>query len=74
MTNFLASIALTALVLLTASATRAYAQCAAPKNVSGLWKANDGGTYYLHAIGNTLWWVGLSGDDGRSWTLLSSAI
>ncbi len=69
MKNFIpASIALAGLALFAALPTSLHAQCAAPKNVSGRWTANDGGTYYLHAIGNTLWWVGMSGDDGRSWT------
>ena len=64
----LKSMAVTSLVLFTASAPSAYAQCAAPKNVSGVWKANDEGTYRLHAIGNQIWWVGASKDDGASWT------
>lgn len=69
MTNLVpTSIALTGLVLLAASATPVHAQCAAPKYVSGVWKANDGGTYRLHTINNTIWWVGMSGDGGRSWT------
>src|SRR5262245_33655369 len=62
------SIALTGLVVLAAFAGDVHAQCAAPKYVSGAWKANDGGTYLLHAVGPTIWWVGMSGDDGRSWT------
>jgi hypothetical protein len=57
-----------ALVGLAAPVATAYAQCAAPKYVSGMWKANDGGTYHLHVIDNNVWWVGMSGDDGRSWT------
>jgi hypothetical protein len=69
MKNFVpTSIALAGLVLLAASAAPIHAQCAAPKYVSGVWKANDGGTYHLHAIGSTIWWVGMSVDDGRSWT------
>jgi hypothetical protein len=69
MRNFVStSIALTGLLLLAASAAPVHAQCAAPKYVSGVWNANDGGTYRLHAIGSTIWWVGMSSDDGRSWT------
>lgn len=49
-------------------AASAQAQCLAPKNVSGLWKANDGGSYHLHVVGDTVWWVGMSGDEGRTWT------
>ncbi|MEO6798725.1 MAG: hypothetical protein ABI178_02125 [Rhodanobacter sp.] len=56
------------LVLFAAFAAPVRAQCAAPKNVSGRWTANDGGTYHLHAIGSAIWWVGVSSDDGRSWT------
>jgi len=67
MTNFPKSLALTGLLLLAASAVPAHAQCAAPKSVSGVWKANDKGAYRLHAVGNTIWWVGISGDNGRSW-------
>jgi len=62
-----AGIALAGLMLL-APAAPVHAQCAAPKNVSGTWKANDGGTYRLHVIGDTIWWVGTSADEGRSWT------
>jgi len=62
------NVALTALVILAATASPVYAQCSAPKYVSGAWQANDGGTYHLHAVGDTIWWVGVSGDDGRTWT------
>lgn len=61
------SIALTGLLLLATFTAPVHAICAAPKYVSGAWKANDGGTYHLHRIDNTIWWVGMSGDDGRSW-------
>jgi hypothetical protein len=36
--------------------------------MNGVWKANDGGTYYVRQIGNDVWWLGMSGDGGRSWT------
>lgn len=62
------SIALTGLLLLSVPAASTYAQCVAPKNVSGMWKGNDGGTYHLHVVGNTIWWMGMSADEGRSWT------
>jgi hypothetical protein len=69
MTNFVPrSIALVGLVVFAAFVADVHAQCAAPKYVSGVWKANDGGTYLLHTVGPTIWWVGMSGDDGRSWT------
>jgi hypothetical protein len=61
-------IALTGLVLLAGFAAPVSAQCVAPKYVSGVWKANDGGTYRLHVVGDTIWWAGVSGDGGSSWT------
>src|SRR5712692_3625097 len=36
--------------------------CAAPADLTGYWRADDGGTYYLRQDGETLWWVGLSSD------------
>jgi hypothetical protein len=27
-------------------------------NLTGKWKANDGGTYYLRQVGNQVWWYG----------------
>ncbi len=35
-------------------------------NLTGAWHANDVGTYYLRQIGNTLWWLGMSRDQGRT--------
>jgi len=36
-------------------------------DLTGAWHANDVGTYYLRQVdGNTLWWLGLSRDQGRS--------
>jgi hypothetical protein len=34
--------------------------------LTGVWSANDAGTYYVHQIGNTVWWLGLSADEGKS--------
>ncbi len=35
--------------------------------LTGVWRGNDGGTYYLRQIGNILWWNGMSGgNDGRT--------
>ncbi len=42
------------------SAPRPYA------NLTGAWAANDGGTYYVRQIGNTVWWLGLSADEGQT--------
>jgi hypothetical protein len=35
-------------------------------NLSGVYKCNDGGTYYVRQNGNNLWWYGESGD-GVGW-------
>jgi hypothetical protein len=35
-------------------------------NLTGAWAANDGGTYYVRQIGNTVWWLGLSADEGQT--------
>ena len=45
-----------------------HALCAAPKDLNGVWKSNDGGTYYIRQIGNDVWWSGMSGDNGKSWS------
>ena len=34
--------------------------------LTGPWSNNDAGTYYLRQIGNTVWWLGMSVDEGRS--------
>ena len=38
------------------------------QSLSGRWRCNDGGTYYLNQVGNTLWWYGESAEDGAFWT------
>jgi hypothetical protein len=36
-------------------------------NLTGAWHASDVGTYYMRQVdGNTVWWLGLSRDQGRS--------
>ncbi len=35
-------------------------------NLTGAWHADDVGTYYMRQIGNALWWLGMSHDQGRS--------
>lgn len=35
-------------------------------NWTGTWHADDVGTYYLRQIENTVWWLGLSHDQGRT--------
>lgn len=37
-------------------------------NLTGQWRCNDGGTYYLRQLGNKVWWFGRSKDNGASWT------
>ncbi|HEX5731567.1 MAG TPA: hypothetical protein VF131_01940 [Blastocatellia bacterium] len=37
-------------------------------DLTGKWKCNDGGTYYVRQIRNELWWYGQSADNGSSWT------
>lgn len=32
-------------------------------NLTGIWKANDGGTYYIRNIGDDIWWLGISSND-----------
>jgi hypothetical protein len=46
----------------------AAALCVSPKGLSGTWTANDGGSYYVRRLGNVVWWVGESADDGVAWT------
>ena len=33
-------------------------------NLTGVWAGSDGGTYYVHQVGNNVWWLGLSRDQG----------
>jgi hypothetical protein len=35
--------------------------------LSGAWHASDNGTYYLRQLGDTVWWLGLSRDQGRTY-------
>jgi hypothetical protein len=36
-------------------------------DLTGVWHGNDAGTYYLRQVdGDTVWWLGLSRDQGRS--------
>lgn len=34
--------------------------------LTGVWCADDGGTYYVRQIGDIVWWFGMSHDQGRS--------
>lgn len=43
--------------------------------LTGTWTADDHGTYYLRQVGATLWWLGLSHDQGRTFcNVFSGAI
>ena len=44
------------------------AQCVSRKQITGVWKSDDGGTYTVRRIGSVVWWVGESSDGGRSFT------
>ena len=44
------------------------ALCSASRDFNGIWSSDDGGTYYIRQIGNDIWWVGMSGDNGKTWT------
>jgi hypothetical protein len=55
-------------LLMLFASQAAFAQCLAPRSLTGAWKSNDGGTYYIRQIGNDVWWLGMSGDDGRHFT------
>ncbi|HYU95464.1 MAG TPA: hypothetical protein VE989_04795 [Sphingomicrobium sp.] len=56
------------LALIAAPAQQAAAKCVAPATVDGLWLGDDGGTYYVRVLKHDVFWVGMSGDNGRSWT------
>jgi hypothetical protein len=54
--------------LILATALPAKAQCVSRSQLSGEWLSDDGGTYWVRrADGNVVWWVGQSGDQGRTW-------
>ena len=35
--------------------------------LTGKWRCNDGGTYFIRQAGSSLWWYGQSPDGGRTW-------
>lgn len=37
-------------------------------DLSGRWNGNDDGRYFMRQVGSDLWWYGMSGDGGASWT------
>jgi hypothetical protein len=36
--------------------------------LTGIWKGQDQGTYYVRQVGDNIMWIGMSTNDGRSWT------
>jgi hypothetical protein len=56
--------------LLLVGSTQARALCSFPFTnlIYGVWKGNDGGTYYMRQIGGDVWWLGQSADGGKSFT------
>lgn len=57
-----------AVVLMSMLSAPAFAQCVAPPSLDGRWSANDRGLYDVRVAGNDVFWLGESGDGGRSWT------
>jgi hypothetical protein len=39
-----------------------------PNDLTGIWKGQDQGTYYVRQVGDNIMWIGMSANDGRSWT------
>lgn len=39
----------------------------ASQSLSGIWHANDGGTYQVRQEGTKVWWFGQSPNNGRDW-------
>jgi hypothetical protein len=37
-------------------------------DLTGIWKSQDQGTYYVRQVGDNIMWIGMSANDGRSWT------
>lgn len=42
--------------------------CPVSTSIEGKFVANDKGTYWLRVNGPTIWWIGLSPDNGQSWS------
>jgi hypothetical protein len=36
------------------------------QSLTGVWSGTDQGTYFVRQAGNTIWWLGFSQDDGRT--------
>lgn len=42
--------------------------------LTGIWTADDLGTYYVRQIGNIVWWLGMSHDQGATFTNVFSGV
>ncbi|MGB9370126.1 MAG: hypothetical protein WCE79_29370 [Xanthobacteraceae bacterium] len=51
---------------LAASVTTAHALCTSRPSMTGVWNSNDGGKYFVRQRGSKVWWVGVSGDNGKT--------
>lgn len=38
------------------------------QDLTGYWKGNDGGDYFIRQVRNEVWWYGRSPDKGGAWT------
>ncbi len=61
------SLAVAYVVLALSWPGTAQAQCALPRDMTGTWRADDGGTYYVRQVGDEIWWLGQSADGSKSW-------
>ena len=43
------------------------AQVIINEDLTGIWKGQDAGIYYVRHFGDNIMWVGLSPDDGKTW-------
>jgi hypothetical protein len=59
-------IAAAALLFALAAPVTAHALCVSRPSMTGDWNANDGGKYLVRQRGKKVWWVGVSGDNGKS--------
>jgi len=47
--------------------------CVPPPGLTGHWRGNDQGDYYVREIGNTVYWVGMDANsNGAAWTHMFS--
>ena len=61
-------LALAAGLTLATAGGIAQAQCVVSPDMTGVWRGNDTGAYYVRQVGSTIWWVGMSPDNGRAFT------